>query len=80
MAYHIKDPETDRLIRDLARLKGKPMSECIREACANEIARERAKTGLWERLQPLLDHVADAPKTGLLADKAFFDDLSGDLP
>ena len=26
----------------------------------------------------LLKRVADAPKTGLRADKAFFDDLSGD--
>jgi antitoxin VapB len=78
MPYHIKDAETDRMIRDLARLKGKPIVECIREACAHEIERERARVSLWERLQPLLDKVAAAPKTGLAADKAFFDDLSGD--
>lgn len=31
-----------------------------------------------EHLQPLLDEIAAAPKTGHEADKAFDDDLSGD--
>ena len=78
MAYSIKDPETDKVIRELAKLKGKPILDSIREACQNEIDRERRKAPLWERLQPLLDEVANAPKTGLKADKQFFDELSGD--
>jgi antitoxin VapB len=78
MAYSIKDPETDRIIRELAKAKGKPILDSIREARKNELARERAKIPLWDRLQPLVKRVADAPKTGLQADKAFFDDLSGD--
>jgi antitoxin VapB len=78
MAYSIKDPETDRLIRDLAGAKRNPILDSIREARKNELARERAKIPLWDRLQPLVKRVADAPKTGLKADKAFFDDLSGD--
>ncbi|WP_330085001.1 type II toxin-antitoxin system VapB family antitoxin [Methylocystis iwaonis] len=52
MAYSIKDPETDELIRKLAKAKRKPIVEAIKEACANELARERAKIPLWERLQP----------------------------
>ncbi len=78
MAYNIKDPETDRIIRELARLKGKPILDSIREACEHEIEREQRKIPLWARLQPLLDQVAAAPDTGLKADKAFFDELSGD--
>jgi antitoxin VapB len=78
VAYNIKDPDTDRIIRELARLKGKPILDSIREACEHEIERERRKVPLWERLQPLLDQVAAAPDTGLKADKAFFDELSGD--
>ncbi len=78
MAYSIKDPETDRIIRELARVKGKPILDCIREACENELERERVKIPLWERLQPLVKRVASAPKTGRRADKAFFDELSGD--
>jgi antitoxin VapB len=33
---------------------------------------------LWERLKPLRERVAAYPDSGLAADKAFFDDLSGD--
>lgn len=80
MAYSIKDPETDRIIRELARVKGKPILDSIREACENELKRESAKIPLWDRLQPLVRRVASARKTGERADKAFFDELSGDEP
>ena len=78
MAYSIKDPETDRIIRALAELKGKPIVDSIREACEAELRREREKVPLWERLQPLAERIARAPKTGRKADKPFFDELSGD--
>ncbi len=82
MAYSIKDPETDRIIRELARAKGKPIVEAIREACENELAREQAKTPLWDRIQPLLRQIASYParpddgKT----DKEFFDEMWGNAP
>jgi antitoxin VapB len=78
MAYSIKDPETDRIIRALAELKGKPIVDSIREACEAELRRERGKVPLWERVQPLAERIARAPKTGRKADKPFFDELSGD--
>ena len=31
MAYSIKDPATDRIIRELAAAKGKPIVEAIRD-------------------------------------------------
>jgi hypothetical protein len=31
MAFHIKDPETDRVVRKLAELKGKGITETVRE-------------------------------------------------
>lgn len=80
MAYSIKDPETDRIIRELARVKKLPIIDAIRQACQNELARESEKLSLWERIQPILAEVAAAPKTGLVADKAFFDELSGEEP
>ena len=80
MAYYIKDSRTDQLIRELARVKGKPILDSIREACENELQRERRKSTLWDRLRPLVSRVAAAPKTGIKADKAFFDELSGDAP
>jgi len=80
MAYNIKDPKTDEVIRELARVKGKPILDSIREACENELQRERRKSPLWDRLQPLVSRVAAASKTKMKADKAFFDELSGDAP
>ena len=77
MAYSIKDARTDRVIRELAKAKGKPILDSIREACENELRRERMKTPLWDRLQPLVKKVAAAPSTGERADRAYFDDLAG---
>jgi antitoxin VapB len=41
MAYSIKDAETDRIIRALAKFKGKPIVDSIREACEAELRRVR---------------------------------------
>ncbi|QGM46977.1 type II toxin-antitoxin system VapB family antitoxin [Methylocystis heyeri] len=81
MAYSIKDPETDEIIRKLAKVKGKPIVEAIKEACANELERERAKIPLWERLQPLRARVASypaKPEQPFANDKEFFDALWND--
>ncbi len=78
MAYHIKDPDTDRIIRELAKVTGKPILNAIRDACEKELGREAAKGPLWDRLQPLINKVRTTPRTGLRADNRFFDDLSGE--
>ena len=81
MAYSIKDPATDRVIRELARVKGKPIVEAIREACENELAREQAKTPLWERIQPLLAQiraVPERPDADKETHKEFFDRMWGE--
>lgn len=80
MAYHIKDQRTDRLIRELAKTKNKSILDSIREACENELRREQTRTPLWERVQPLVRKVADAPRTGQEADRSFSDMLSGSDP
>jgi antitoxin VapB len=79
MAFSVRDRATDAAVRELARLKGKGLTETIREAVEKEIERERERTPFMERLKKLQDRVAKYPKTGLKADKAFFDELSGDL-
>ena len=76
MALHIRDAETDRLVRLLAERKGVPLTEAIKVAVRNELEREEQRPGLWERLKPLHERVAARPSTGLEADKAFFDGLS----
>ena len=43
MALSIRDPETDRLARELAALTGESMKEAIRIALQQRLARERAR-------------------------------------
>lgn len=50
----------------------------MRKALENELARIEAAQSLAERIQPILDRIAKRPGTGLEADKAFYDELSGD--
>lgn len=43
MALSIKDPETDRLARELAQATGESITEAIRAALAERLARERGR-------------------------------------
>jgi antitoxin VapB len=76
MAFHVRDPETDRLARELARLQGNGITGAVRSALEAKLAEERRKVPLLERIKDITDEIAAAPKTGLKADKAFFDWLS----
>jgi antitoxin VapB len=76
MALHIRDERTDALVRELASRKGIGLTEAVREAVENELARSERKLSLKERLQPLLDELDALPKTGFVADKAFYDSLN----
>jgi antitoxin VapB len=79
MAFHVKDPATDLAVRRLARLKGKTITDTIREAVEHEYAAATGKPALVERLRPLQARFRDISRPGgLPADKAFFDALSGD--
>ena len=78
MTFYVKDPATDKAVRHLAKLKGKTLTETIREAVENELRTERRGT-LPQRLDAIAQRLSKFPRTGLEADKAFFDDLSGDI-
>ena len=80
MAFHVKDPATDRAVRRLAKIKGKSLTETIREAVEEEYERERNKMPFVEKVRELQERAAALSKgPGLPADKAFFDELSGDI-
>jgi antitoxin VapB len=82
MAFHVRDPATDEVVRRLAKLKGKTLTATILEAVENEYRRECEvrELSLWERLRPLHEWVrAHSKGPGLPADKPFFDELSGDF-
>jgi antitoxin VapB len=78
MAFHVRDSETDHLVRQLARKKGVGLTEAVRLAVAAELRREAEKTPMIDRVRKLRDEVARWPDSGLKADKAFYDQLSGD--
>ncbi len=78
MAFHVRDPATDEAVRRLAKAKGKTLTATIREAVENEYEREYKKP-LVERIKALQEWVQSRSKgPGLPADRAFFDDLSGE--
>lgn len=79
MAFHVRDPETDSLVRELALKRRVGLTEAIKIAVAAELQRERDEAESRRlRIDAIIDRVANAPRTGLKADKAFFDELSGD--
>jgi antitoxin VapB len=82
MAFHVRDAETDRVVRELARRKGTTLTETIREAAAKEldaiVASEAARDTrpFLEKIKDIQDRLAKNPRTGLKADKEFYDWLS----
>jgi antitoxin VapB len=74
----IRNRRIDELVNRLATLRRVSKTEIVLDALEREWARVENETSLEERLRPLQDFVASHPKTGLVADKAFFDKLSGD--
>ncbi len=80
MAFHVRDMATDDAVRRLAKLKGKSLTATIREAVENEIERERRKIPLSDRIKAIRDRAAALSRPGgKPADKAFYDELSGDF-
>ena len=80
MVFHVRDAATDKAVRQLAKLKGKTLTDTIREAVEREYDRVRSEIPLIERLKPIQEEFAALRKPGgLSADKAFFDELSGDV-
>ncbi|AQR61542.1 transcription factor [Brevundimonas sp. LM2] len=79
MAFHVRDKETDALVRELALRRGVGLTEAVRLAVEGELARQgREVAEKRARVSALLNEVDAWPRTGLKADKAFFDELSGD--
>jgi antitoxin VapB len=78
MPFHIRDAETDELVRELARRRQIGLTEAVKLAVRNELRREDDAAPLQERIAKLRAEVLSRPATGLVADKRFFDELSGD--
>lgn len=78
MPLTIADDDIDQLAERLASRAGMSKAEAVRTALVNELARRDKPTSLAERIKPIQDELAKYPKTGLKADKAFYDSLYED--
>ncbi len=78
MAFHIRDPETDKLAREVAARKGIGITEAVREALKNDLRRNRED---YDRLKAEVEAMqtpCDGPITGSQEDRAFLDDAWGE--
>jgi antitoxin VapB len=78
MPLNIRSEIVNQLADRLASRKGMSKTEAVKVALENELRRLEEAAPLRERLRPLQERVLHRPATGLNADKAFYDELSGD--
>uniref|UniRef100_B0T063 Rv0623 family protein transcription factor n=1 Tax=Caulobacter sp. (strain K31) TaxID=366602 RepID=B0T063_CAUSK len=79
MAFHIRDPETDALVRELAEKAHVGITEAVKLAAAEALAtRERTREEKLAKMRAITAEIDSWPRTGLKADKEFFDMINGD--
>jgi antitoxin VapB len=78
MPLNIRSEEVNELATMLAERTRSTKTEAVKRALKHELTRLDETPPLRERLRALQDRVNSWPRTGLEADKAFYDELSGD--
>jgi antitoxin VapB len=74
---NIRNEVVNQLAKKLAMRKHLNKTEAVKVALENELRRIEEALPLRDRLRPLQQRVLARPATGLEADKAFYDELSG---
>ena len=77
MPLKIRNESVNRLADMLAARQRVSKTDAVKMALENELRRLDAAVPLRDRLRPLQERVLRRPATGLAADKAFYDELSG---
>jgi len=77
MPLNIRSETVNQLAEKLAVRARTNKTDAVRMALENELHRLDQAMPLRERLRPLQERVLSRPATGLEADKAFYDELSG---
>ena len=83
MVLHVKDVETDALVRQLAQSRGIGITDAIREAVREALEADGSRAAradqarLEDRLRPLFNRLDRLPRPGTPPEKAFCDDLLG---
>jgi antitoxin VapB len=76
----LREPATDAAVRRLAAKMGVSLTEAIRISAENELKRIAAEqTSVAARVARIQRRARQFGRSGLKADKAFYDDLSGNL-
>ncbi len=79
MAFHVRDEATDAAVRKLAKREKKTLTATIREAVEEKYAREYGEDAFMEAVRKAQEAFRAISKPGgLPADKAFYDELSGE--
>jgi antitoxin VapB len=79
MPFHVRDPETDALVRELAEKTKLGITEAVKLAAAEALAtRAAAREAKLARMRAISAEVSSWPRSGLKADKAFFDEMYED--
>ena len=78
MPLNIRNEAVNQLAGKLAARTRTTKTEAVKLALENELRRLDAAVPLLERIRPIQERVQSWPATGLEADKAFYDELSGD--
>jgi antitoxin VapB len=78
MPLYIKDNATADLVRELARRRGVTKQDAVKLAVKAELDRTEPDIPFIDRLHMFWEANPMPPRTGLQADKQFFDDLSGE--
>jgi antitoxin VapB len=76
---NIRSEAVNQLAEALATRMATNKTDAVARALRNELQRLDDATPLRVRLRPVQNRVLSRPATGLDADKAFYDDLSGDV-
>ena len=79
MPLNIRSDEVNRLAEAVAARLRSNKTEAVRRALAHELERLDRAVPLRDRLRPIQDRIRARPATGLAADKAFYDELSGEM-
>ena len=78
MPLYIKDDGTAELVARLAKLRGISKQGAVKLAVQAELDRADKAVSLRDRFAALRAAYPLPPRTGAVADKTFFDDLSGE--
>ena len=79
MPLNIRSEAVNQLAETLANRMATNKTDAVARALRNELQRLDDAVPLRERLRSIQNRVLSRPATGLDADKAFYDELSGDL-